>query len=320
MQLLNKNKILLSSVFSLLVLFCLCLPAQAKNKSIIIAPPHNISPQGEVTEDKVIFEWHNDNIPPEYYLNYYVLEVTSNINEKGGDFTHGLSLKVEVDKAYTRFPPTGDGMDTKKLFTDTQGRFAWRVSAFYNCADGTNEDGVVEVFNSKPFTSTKISITKIELTDLGEESIFKSVKEFLEGSDVKIIDKLENGEQACITRNSQQMVNIEFLKKYLGCKVFPVYYPSYLFNGSLQRVKIIRYGQEIDMYYNNKGNGDSKIYIENFNGGSSYINSISIAIDNIQFSKYGGIYWDKGIFVDARMLKWLGVNYKKFEKHSNLSI
>jgi len=311
MQLLNKYKVLLSSVFSLLVLFCFCLPTQAKDRSIILTPPQNLSPKGEVTEDKVIFEWRNDNIPREYKLNYYLLEVTSNINERGGDFNHGLSLKVEVDKAYTRFPPTGDGMDTRKLFTDTQGRFSWRVTAIYNCADGTDSE------KSVPFTSTKISITKIDLTDLGEESIFKSEEEFLEGSAVKTINKLENDEYVCITRNSQQMVNIFFLERYLGCKIYTV--PSSQNSKQLERIKIVRYEQGIDIFPDNKGDGDSKIIILNSSYGSDYLDTIFITVNNNIRIKYGGVYKEiGGIFIDARMLKWLGVNYLKFDEQSKV--
>jgi hypothetical protein len=301
MQLQNKYKIFLSLMFSFLVFFCFCQSTQAKSRSIIIPPPNPIRPVGNklILASKIIFEWQKVNIPPEYSLKYFILEVTPNINARGGDFSHGLSLKVIVDGNYTRFPPTGDGYEVTKLALDKNSRFSWRVQAIYNCGE-EEEHGQFSINSTSPVGMPM----KLELYDLYYQ--FSQLSPFSTNDPkkekVKQFIPLENDETpVCILQNGYPMVNLAFIRLYLGCEKPEIGYKD----GLLDYLTITRYGQKVTIFRNKLMN------VLAVTVDSDLIKNLKLYDLKKQFDPNCPSFYffdETNIYVSEVVLKWIGVN------------
>jgi hypothetical protein len=310
----NKNKIFLGFVFSFLILICFCHTTQAKNRSIIIPPPNPMRPINDhiSLESKIIFEWQKVIIPPEYSLKYYILEVTPNISGESADFSHGLSLKILVDGNNTRFPPTGDGYEASKIATDTSGRFAWRVQSIYNC--GEEEEKSQPSIQSTNYTELDSTIM---LYDFGDQ-FYESTVFSKYGKPIYNLDE-GKGKRACKLINGKPMVNLDFVMKYLGGE-----YSATWTSQKLTSLSLTRYKQTIDIDNTKSSNNSMLAYASGIDMDPTDGNVFPLYLElKKQFDSLSIYYYkdDTGasvIYLNPVILKWIGVNYIKFDSANNI--
>jgi len=278
----------------------------AQTDGPLIPSPYPVGPKDSlVLDEKITFEWSVPPIPPEsgYTLAYYELQITSNINDEGVDYTHGFILKVFVNGKYNKFPPNGDGYDVSKLKGNINGNFAWRVRAVVGCGS-TKKDGEWSQ-NSVNKLGAKIPLSLYEF----RPGVFDSSK-----SCSNVYTKfpiIKESKTYATLVDGYPMIDFDFVRKYLGATF------RYEKEDNSAYVVLRRYEQEIKLPFEllsdkiNTSQKNCKSDVQCI-WKDEKVKGFEIPIKylkNIPYPFNYTINTEVKLYIPVFALKWLGVNY-----------